>query len=579
MKQHASSALFLILIPLTAILCVAPGFAQQLQPASRSTTSVAPQQGIYLVFPFENSGSASRLDWLREGLEELTIQRLSAAGDQVYTHAGRISELDRSGLPPNARLSRASMIRVAQDLDADFVIFGSFVSDGKTLAVEARILRVSPVTLLPPVHESATLDSLMDLHMHLIWQLISANTPGYAAGFEQFSKAQTSLRLDAFEHYIRGLLASDDDPRLRELREAARLEPEWPDPDFAIGHAYYIRRDCSSAFPWFAKVPKTHHRHLEAVFATGVCRLLQDEPERAEEIFTSLQDALRNNMAWGADLPEIMNNVALAYSRQGKSSEAQADLRRATELDPDEDDYPFNLGLLALRAKEFAAAAQYFRDASERVPDNVEDRAFLIVALERAGKKAEADRERDAANEALGPNALPTIRFDSHGEPQGQSWESFERIKTDWDTTLVQFEMEAPESAAGALPSAATDTPAAHVRRGRQELSVGKIDAAESDFRATLTADSANASAHRGLAEVFRRRGKLDDAVKELQSSLETRDSAAVRTILARIYLEQKKADLARAEVERALKLAPNYADAKQLLEHLQNAKPTGGPQ
>jgi tetratricopeptide (TPR) repeat protein/TolB-like protein len=579
MKQHASSALFLILIPLTAILCVAPGFAQQLQPASRSTTSVAPQQGIYLVFPFENSGSASRLDWLREGLEELTIQRLSAAGDQVYTHAGRISELDRSGLPPNARLSRASMIRVAQDLDADFVIFGSFVSDGKTLAVEARILRVSPVTLLPPVHESATLDSLMDLHMHLIWQLISANTPGYAAGFEQFSKAQTSLRLDAFEHYIRGLLASDDDPRLRELREAARLEPEWPDPDFAIGHAYYIRRDCSSAFPWFAKVPKTHHRHLEAVFATGVCRLLQDEPERAEEIFTSLQDALRNNMAWGADLPEIMNNVALAYSRQGKSSEAQADLRRATELDPDEDDYPFNLGLLALRAKEFAAAAQYFRDASERVPDNVEDRAFLIVALERAGKKAEADRERDAANEALGPNALPTIRFDSHGEPQGQSWESFERIKTDWDTTLVQFEMEAPESAAGALPSAATDTPAAHVRRGRQELSVGKIEAAESDFRATLTADSANASAHRGLAEVFRRRGKLDDAVKELQSSLETRDSAAVRTILARIYLEQKKADLARAEVERALKLAPNYADAKQLLEHLQNAKPTGGPQ
>lgn len=579
MKQHASSAFFLILIPLAAILCLAPGFAQQLQPASRSTKSVAPQQGIYLVFPFENSGSASRLDWLREGLEELTIQRLSAAGEQVYTHAGRISELDRSGLPANARLSRASMIRVAQDLEADFVIFGSFVSDGKTLAVEARILRVSPVTLRPPVRESATLDSLMDLHMHLVWQLISANTPGYAAGFEQFSKAQTSLRLDAFEHYIRGLLASDDDPRLRELREAARLEPEWPDPDFAIGQAYYIRRDCSSAFPWFAKVPKTHHRHLEAVFATGVCRLLQDEPERAEEIFTSLQDALRNNMASGADLPEIMNNVALAYSRQGKSSEAQADLRRATELDPDEDDYPFNLGLLALRAKEYAAAAQYFRDASGRVPDNAEDRAFLIVALEKAGKKAEANQERDAANEALGPNALPTIRFDAHGEPQGQTWEAFERIKTDWDTTLVQFEMEAPESAAGALPAAATDTPAAHVRRGRQELSAGKIEAAESDFRATLTADSANASAHRGLAEVFRRRGKLDDAVKELQSSLETRDSAAVRTILARIYLEQKKPDLARAEVERALKLAPNYADAKQLLEHLQNAKPTGGPQ
>jgi len=67
----------------------------------------------------------------------------------------------------------------------------------------------------------------------------------------------------------------------------------------------------------------------------------------------------------------------------------------------------------------------------------------------------------------------------------------------------------------------------------------------------------------------------MDDAVKELQASLEARDSAVVRTMLARIYLEQKKPDLARAEVEKALKLAPNYAEAKQLLQHLQNSKPS----
>jgi predicted Zn-dependent protease len=88
--------------------------------------------------------------------------------------------------------------------------------------------------------------------------------------------------------------------------------------------------------------------------------------------------------------------------------------------------------------------------------------------------------------------------------------------------------------------------------------------------------DPGNAPAHIGLAEIDRRKGKIDDAVKEFQASLESRDSAAVRTTLARIYLEQKKPDLARAEVERALKLAPNYAEAKQLLEHLQNVKPAG---
>jgi Tfp pilus assembly protein PilF len=114
-----------------------------------------------------------------------------------------------------------------------------------------------------------------------------------------------------------------------------------------------------------------------------------------------------------------------------------------------------------------------------------------------------------------------------------------------------------------------------HIRRGRQELSVGHADAAEKEFRAVLAADPRSAAAHRGLAEIDRRQGKMDDAVKELQASLEARDSAVVRTMLAKIYLEQKKPDLARVEVERALKLAPNYTEAKQLLEHLRNTKPS----
>ena len=41
----------------------------------------------------------------------------------------------------------------------------------------------------------------------------------------------------------------------------------------------------------------------------------------------------------------------------------------------------------------------------------------------------------------------------------------------------------------------------------------------------------------------------------------------------------EKKPELARAEVEKAVKLAPNYAEARQLLEHLEKGKPTGGAQ
>src|SRR5205807_1143071 len=163
--------------------------------------------------------------------EELTIQRLSAVGEQVYSHAGRLAELERNGLLRSAKLSRATMLHIGEDLDADFVVFGRFTASGNSLTIESRILKVSP----------------------------------------------------------------------------GRSLPVWPEPEFALGEVYFARRDCDSALPWYARVPKTHNHYVEAVFATGVCQLLLGQPDRAEELFTSLQEALKNSMVSGADLPEILN--------------------------------------------------------------------------------------------------------------------------------------------------------------------------------------------------------------------------------------------------------------------------------
>ena len=537
--------------------------------------------GIYLVFPFQNSGPSSRLDWLSEGLEELTIQGLSSAGEQVYSHSWRLGELERYGIPTTAKLSRATMLHVAEDLDADFVVFGSFNYDGKNLMVDGRLLRVNPAALLQPLHESGPLETVMDLHTRLMWRMLSENDHAYPLSLTEFSQMHKAVRLDAFEHYIRGLIANDDETRLRELREAVRLEPEWVEPNYALGEAYFTRKDCAAALPWYAKVPKTHDRYLEALFSMGVCRLSMNQPDQAEEAFATLQTLLRSSSTPGVDFPEVLNNLAMAKARQDKFPAAQEDLRRASALDPDEDDYPFNLGLIAIRQGDFNGAAALFREASHREPDIPEDRSLLVAALEKAGKQDEADQERNAALETFGPSGVSTTHVDSKSD----SLTHFERVTTEIDPETLRFEMESVEArAATGGPQEARDTPATHLRRARQELSGGQLEAAELEYHVTLASDKGNAAAHLGLGEIARRQGKLDDAVKELLLSLETRDSAVVRTTLARVYLEQKKPALARAEVERALKLAPNYAEAKQLLEHLQSGKPAavspkGGPQ
>jgi len=565
---------------LLAGVCLFIGASQIKAGQSGSPTpaasAVVPQEGIFLVFPFENIGSSPRLEWIGEGLEELTIQRLSAAGQQVYSHTGRLNEMDRSGLPSSARLSHATMLHIAQEMDADYIVFGDFTSDGKTITVNARVLRVSPVALLPVVKESGPLVSLLEFHTKLAWGVLRACNSKYPLSMTDFFKLQEPLSLAAFEQYIRGLLASDDEARLRDLKEAVRLEPDWPEPAFALGEVYFQRNDCRDALPWFAKIPARHARRVEAAFATGVCRLRLGQPDKAEEAFNGLEEDLHRNLMSGADVPEILNNLAIARARQEHLPEALTALGRARDIDPDEDDYPFNLGLLALQQKDLAAAATHFAEALGREPDNAEDMAFWIYTLEKLGKKTEAAAQRADAAEEFGENGLPVLKIDL---TKGDSLAKYQRVKGELDLTSLRLELEGPQAQQSLAADAAVpkDGAVAHIRRGRQEARTGHLDSAEQEFRAALVAEPNNASAHSELAEIYRRRGKLDEAAQELQLSLAARDSAAVRIMLARIYLEQKKNDLARAEVEKAIKLAPNYPAAKELLEHLEKGKPTGG--
>ena len=574
-RRQCLHKLFLILLAGLIFSWPAATSGQQSAASVPGRSPVLPQNGVFLVFPFENAGATPRLEWIGAGLEELTIQKLSAAGQQVYSHEGRLDEMDRAGLPPNAKLSRATMLHIAQDLDADYVVFGNFTSDGTSMTVNARVLRVNPVALLPAVRETGSLDSMMNLHTRLTWRLLTTIDHKFPLSLAEFSKLQRSVYLGAFEHYIRGLLAGEDYARIRDLKEAARLEPNWPDPAFSLGQVYFTRNDCPSALPWFAHVPPTNERSVEAIFATGVCYLRLNQPDKAEKLFSKLQQDLKQNMVSGADLPEILNNLALALARQGKLAAALPSLARARELDPDEDGYPFNLGLLSLQNNDFAAAAAQFREAMDREPDNAEDRAFLILSTEKEGKKEDASAEREISLEAFGPNGLPALKLDGKAE----SLAKYQRVSSELDTTALRMQLATPPapSSAAAESAAPIDPVVAHLRRGRQELGAGRLDTAEKEFRAALAADPKNALAHRELADISRRRGKLDEAVQEMQTSLALRDSATGRVMLARIYLEQKKPELARAEVAKAVKLAPNYTEARQLLEHLEKSKPTGG--
>ena len=101
------------------------------------------------------------------------------------------------------------MLHVAEDLDADFVVFGSFNYDGKNLTIDSRLLRVNPASLLPPLHESGPLETVMDLHTRLMWRMLTENDKAYPLSLTEFGQMHKPIRLDAFEHYSRGKIAKE----------------------------------------------------------------------------------------------------------------------------------------------------------------------------------------------------------------------------------------------------------------------------------------------------------------------------------------------------------------------------------
>lgn len=588
-------------VPVVVVLSIAATLSSA-SPSPRYVAQAVPARGenpprraeTVLVFPFENLGRMAKLDWLGEGLAELSTERLAGQGPIVFSREERLATLEKLGLPASTRISRATMLKIAEEIDADYVVFGHFTSDGKTLSLSTQVLRIEPPGLTPPFEESGPLEDLMDLHGRLAWRLLcylepaSSSHPacGRARLTERdFLQKLARLRLDAFEYYIRGLLSQEpekDDQRLQLFREATRLEPAWDDPAFALGQAYFARRECEAALPWLSRIPPAHERGPEASFDAGVCHLLRNDPARAEAAFASLLERARASSGAGdssggelAELPEALNNLAVARGRLGKTREAIAELQRATQLDPGEADYWFNLGLIEVRANDPAAGVAPFREVLRHQPENAEAHALLIASLERSGQAAEAAAEREAFNRSGHRPAVLSA-------PTPAALARLDRIKMHLDVTELHEFPEGSGQAAADSGSVRTHRPQnrqLHLSRGRQFLAAGKLEEAQREFNQAIALAPLNSpAAHMGLAEVLRRQGRRDDAIREIRAALASRDGAATRTTLARLYLELNRKAEAREELRLALKLDPGYPEARELLQQIETNAGPGEP-
>lgn len=492
------------------------------------TTAQSTTTDTVIVIPFENGSGVPGLQWISEAFPEMLSQRLASPSIFPLTRDDRLRAYDRAGIPAQVQPARATIYRLVEPMDVDYVVLGRYTFDGRSLTAAAQILDMQNRKLLPENQESGPLVELVNVQNALAWDLLHSLRPDFKVDKQAFTTSAPGIRLDAFENYIRGILDSTDADRINHFREAVRLNPTYNEAWLKLGRSYFDTHQYDQAMAALAQVAATAPEAREANFFLGLAAYSVNDFSRAESAF--------NFVAVRLPLTEVFNNLGVTTFRLGDRKQALSYFRKAVESDASDPDYHFNLALAFEETGNPEEAAQQLKECLNLHPADAEAHSLL-------------DSLADASRSG---GAMPVAAA---------------RLKSNYDENayrqlIVGIQAAAEERLAKTDPVTHAQF---HVSRGQELLGQGFTAEAQREFREATTLDPANPEAHAGLARTLEADNDISGARAEAEAALRLKVFVDPLLLLARLDLRDNKADAAAQSVDRALKLDPANPSALNL--------------
>jgi len=341
------------------------------------------QSATVLVLRFQNSSQYSDLNWVGESIASTLEQEYGQAGQIALDRDSRGEGMRRLGLRPDADFTKATMIRLGQSLDAEYVVFGTYdikLSPGSTqlkdssIQMTAHFINLRKLHDGPDISEAGKLADLSRFKEHLAWESLKYIDPTNTLALDQFMAPRKLTRLDAEESYTRGLLSADKDQKQKWFLLAANLDSHFIAPAYELGRLYLTNKDYRQAVRWLLRVPAGDPRYLDARFYLGLSAYGASDFNSAANYFREVAKVMPLN--------EVYNNLGAAEDQLNQSA-AVGDFRRALDGDPNDPVYLFNLGAVLLRTNSFDEAAKRLDAVIDRAPDDKEAQDLLMRAQDR----------------------------------------------------------------------------------------------------------------------------------------------------------------------------------------------------
>ncbi len=486
-----------------------------------------------MVIPFENTSPTPGLDWVSEAFPEVLRGQLNSPLLYVASREELARAYDRQGIPLGLHPSRATLYRVAEQMDIDYAVLGSYKYDGARLTASAQLLDMRVQKLLPAAIETGALTDLGSLQSALAWDLLRAIRPEFSIPKPQYLSAHTTVRLDALEHLVRGQTASTLDQKEAEFKEAVRLNPNYAEAWLQLGKTYFAERSYEAAIAAFGHIPAGSSMAREANFYLGLSAYEHGDFARAESAFEFVAARL--------PLAEVYNNLGAVAIRRGHSNSVEC-FRKALRNDPSDPDYHFNLGVALNQEGDTAGASRELRASLERRPGDAEAKSMLD------------SWSTSSVVHASSVTKLPLPRI-----KVVYTEDVFRQLTAQMQGWVEQRFAQSDAHAHARF----------HVERGKELLAYGFTTEAADEFRHAASLNPASPVPFVGLAEVAIARNDNRDARAQAETALRIHESVDAYLVLARLDLSENRAESAATNLKSALRLEPRNVEAQNLQRKL----------
>jgi len=378
-------------------------------------TSLCSAADTVAIMPFFNRQQAKspNLDWIGESVAETIHESLSSAGLLVLAREDREEVYRRLSVRTAVVLTKATVMKIGETLDADRILFGDYSVDGaensasslkSNIRLTAHVLDLKKLREGPPLERSGPLENLSQMEMELSWMVLHDLEPDRAPTEEAFMRGRTAVRVDAMESYARAMMSSRPELRTKLLTAAAHLDEHFAQPNFQLGKSLFGRKDYKGAAPWFAKVAQGGSHYMEASFLLGICRYYEGDFDGAVKQFRMVSGEVPLN--------EVFNNLGAALSRRNDVAVAEENFGKALEGDQRDPDYWFNTGYALWKQGRYEQAADKFRGALDRSANDPDATVLLGRCLKKEGPRAGDPRSegRERIKTAFEDSALRQLQ-------------------------------------------------------------------------------------------------------------------------------------------------------------------------